>query len=88
MDKTLGFKTNQYGLNKGFLEGYVSRTDFNGFVRKCNKIVEEEVIKKTKKENESFFGIISTLLKVSIVIAILTFFLMGSVVFWELDSST
>ena len=40
------------------------------------------MIKKTKKENEPFFGIISTLLKISIVIAILTFFLMASIVFW------
>lgn len=76
-----------YGQNKGYLEGFISRMDFNGFVRKCNKIVEDEVIKKTKKENESFFGIISTLLKISIVIAIMTFFLMASIVFWNLEES-
>jgi hypothetical protein len=46
------------------------------------------VILKTKKENEPFFGVISTLLKVSIVIAILTFFLLATIVFFELESNT
>ena len=46
------------------------------------------MILKTKKENEPFFGVISTLLKVSIVIAILTFFLLATIVFFELESNT
>jgi hypothetical protein len=41
LEKTLGFKTNQYIMSKGWLEGYITRLEFNGFVRKCNKIVEE-----------------------------------------------
>lgn len=41
LEKTFGFKTNQYGENKNYLEEYISRMDFNSFVRKCNKIVED-----------------------------------------------
>ena len=40
LEKTFGFKTNQYTANKPFLEGFITRLEFNGFVRKCNKIVE------------------------------------------------
>jgi hypothetical protein len=51
----------------------------------ANNIIDSELISKSTKENEPFFKIISTLLKISIMLSALALMLFAVIVYSTLD---
>ena len=87
LTKTYGFKTNQFRVQQKFLSGVIPDNEFNGFIRKANQIIERELISKSAKENEPFFGRIAVLRNISIVLATLALMLLAVIVYTDLSES-
>jgi uncharacterized membrane protein YidH (DUF202 family) len=53
----------------------------------ANRVIEKELINKSNQENEPFYKLISTLLKVSIVLSGLALMLMAIIVYSDIDEA-